>query len=101
MAAALLSVLSGRIRRWKYIRICGGGEADSCESSKEMQNPEKHSQGNEHPAGSVDRPIFECSERAWNPRADVSGIDHGPAARRIAGFTVGGLGRSEPHVVHQ
>ena len=43
MAAALLSVLSGRIRRWKYIRICGGGEADSRESGKEMQNPEKHS----------------------------------------------------------
>ena len=50
MAAALLSVLSGRIRRWKYIRICGGGEADSCESSEEMQNSEKYTQGNEYPA---------------------------------------------------
>ena len=66
-----------------------------------MQNPEKHSQGNEHPARSIDRPIFECGERAWNPRADVSGVDNGPAARGIAGLTVGRLGRSELHVVHQ
>ena len=70
-------------------------------SGEEMQNSEKYSQGNEHPAGSVDRPIFECSERAWHSRTDVSGTDHRLTARRAAGLTVGGLGRSEPHVVHQ
>ena len=83
------------------VRTRGGRKADSGESGKEMQNSEKHSQGNEHPAGSVDRSIFECSEGAWDSCADVSGADGGLAARGIAGPAVGGLGRSEPHVVHQ
>ena len=51
-----------------------------------MQNSEKYTQGNEHPAGSVDRPISERSERAWDSRTDVSGADNGPAARGIAGL---------------
>ena len=58
-------------------------------------------QGNEHPAGSVDRPISERSERAWDSRADVSGADDGFAARGIAGPTVGGLGCSEPYTFGQ
>ena len=55
-----------------------------------MQNPEEYAQRNEYPARSVDRTIFERGERAWDPRADVSGADNGPAARRTAGLTVGG-----------
>lgn len=51
--------------------------------------------------GSVDRPISERSESAWDSCTDVSGADHGPAARGTVGTAVGGLGRSEPHVVHQ
>ena len=66
-----------------------------------MQNSEKHLQGNEHPAGSVDRTIFECGERAWDSRADVSGADNGPAARGIVGPTVGGLGCSKPYPLDQ
>lgn len=83
------------------VRTRGGRKADSCEPSKEMQNSEKHLQGTEHPAGSVDRPIFECSKRARDSRTDVSGADNGPAPWRTAGLAMGGLGRSELHVVHQ
>ena len=72
------------------VRTRGGRKADSGESGEEMQNSEKYTQGNEYPAGSVDWPISECSERAWHSRADVSGADNGVTARRTAGLTLGG-----------
>ena len=49
----------------------------------------------------IDRPEPERSERTWHSCTDVSGADNGTAPWRTAGFTVGGLGCSEPHVVHQ
>ena len=83
------------------VRTRGGRKADSGESGKEMQNSEKYSQGNEHPARSIDRSVPERSEGAWDSRTDVSGADNGPAPGRTVSLTVGGFGRSEPHVVHQ
>ena len=83
------------------VGVCSGRKIDPCEPGEEVQNSKERAQRDEHPAGSVDRSVPERSERTRNPRADVSGADHGLTARRTAGFTVGGLGRSEPHVVHQ
>ena len=44
---------------------------------------------------------YERSEGAWHSRANVSGADNGPAPWRTVSLAMGGLGRSEPHVVHQ
>ena len=89
------------LEQWLKLRYSVYIEPQVRYSTKEMQNPEKHAQGNEHPARSIDRPVPERSERAWDSRTDVSGTDHRFTARGIAGLTVGRLGRSEPHVVHQ